>query len=187
MKTLRSAIAVTMALAVLAQAGHAQSRVLEHRGFWLRFGLGYGSVDLTCDGCQSSREGGVAGFLALGGTLGPHWQLGGETSSWVKSEEGITLTIGTATLSGYYYPSLKNGLYLRAGAGLSYSIATDGSASETHTGVGGILGLGYDIPVSRKVAISPYASWSLGSLGTDAPVGTLHQNTLQVGLGVTFE
>ncbi|HKV76394.1 MAG TPA: outer membrane beta-barrel protein [Gemmatimonadales bacterium] len=187
MKTLRSALLAGLALAGLTATGHAQASAFEHKGFWLRLGLGYASAAVTCDGCSGPRENGLGGGLSLGGTINPHFQLGFESSAWSKSEDGVTLSIGTGTLSGYFYPGAKRRLYLKAGLGVAFSVANEGSSSVTHTGPGGILGLGYDVPVSRKVALSPYASWNYGSLGSQSGVGTLHENTFQVGLGLTFE
>src|SRR5215510_8344338 len=79
-----------------AWAGHPQER----RGFWIGFGGGYGSASASadCDECGGDdREGSFTGFLKLGGTLSPNVLLGVESNAWVKSEEGATLTLGSAT------------------------------------------------------------------------------------------
>src|SRR2546430_9543539 len=82
-------------------AQHPQTR----KGFWIGFGLGYGS--LSCTGCSST--GGVSGYLKLGGTVSPHLLLGGETNGWTKNVNGYTLTAGNASFVAYYYPNPAGG------------------------------------------------------------------------------
>src|SRR2546428_8568903 len=77
-------------------AQHPQTR----EGFWIGFGFGYGSRHETCTGCGSTNDGGVTGFLKLGGTLSKNVLLGGAGNAWSKSESGVTeaLRNGTATV-----------------------------------------------------------------------------------------
>src|SRR5438309_2312482 len=58
-------LAVLTTSASVARAQYPQRR----EGFWIGFGLGYGSANVTCDGCGSGpRTGGVTAFVKLGGT-----------------------------------------------------------------------------------------------------------------------
>src|SRR3989442_15896926 len=91
------------ALAVLglwgASAATAQ-KPQTRQGFWIGFGFGYGSSNVSCDGCgSSSRESSGSGFLKLGGTLSPHVLLGGEVNAWTKSENGGTATLGNTSFA----------------------------------------------------------------------------------------
>lgn len=151
----------------------------ERDGLFVGFGLGWGSLDLTCDGCEMDRESGFSGNFRIGGAVSDKVLIGAESEGWYKSVEGVALSFGTLTASVYVYPSSK-GLYLRGGAGLAVLSASDGDISESDTGFGFSLGAAYDIPVARKTAITPYANWMFGSLEGGGA------NAIQLGLGVSF-
>jgi hypothetical protein len=155
-------------------------------GFWLSGGAGYGSARITCSQCEGGdREDGVSGFLALGGTLSPHWLLGFESSGWYKREGSVGVTIGTGTLSARYYPSETGGFFLKGGAGLAAWIGTDGSRKEEHDGFGLLAGMGFDVPVGRSVSLTPTVSYSGGWLGTVDGIEGVQQNVLQLALAIT--
>ena len=146
-------------------------------GFWLNLGLGYGT--LGCDGC-GSREDGLSGGLQLGGTLSPKWLLGGATTGWTKSEGGVTLTVGTVLALVRFYPSERGGFFLEGGLGLgTIHVSVDGFGSESESGGGALLGLGYDIRVGRNVSLTP--AW----LGFAAQTSNSDANVGQLSLGVT--
>jgi hypothetical protein len=151
-------------LATTATAQQAQTR----QGFWIGGGMGYGSMGISC-------EGGISGYLKLGGTLRQNILLGVETTGWTKSEGGATLTMGNVSGAAYWYPMPTNGLFVKAGAG--YSIMDDGFANES--GFGMLAGLGYDVRVGRNLSITPVANWFRGSFDG------LSANVLQFGVGVT--
>jgi hypothetical protein len=179
--TLR-ALAVVVALLLVgvsvAPAQHAQTR----KGFWIGFGVGYGSYGISCDQCSGlGREGSYSGYLKMGGTISPHFLLGGETNGWSKSEGGATITAANASLAGYYYPQPKNGLFLRGGFGFSTAQASQGSTSDTRTGVGVTLGAGYDMRVGANTSIVPVLNYMWGH-----PTDGLSHNFFQFGVGVTF-
>src|SRR5205807_2505553 len=131
-------------LGVLAVAGprqvaaqHPQTR----EGFWIGFGFGYGSAKASCDGCgTSSGNGGVTGFLKLGGTLSKQVLLGGEVNAWTKSDSGVTTELGNVSAAVYYYPAVKSGFFLKGGLGFSTFRAHDGGSIDG-TGVGFLAGL----------------------------------------------
>jgi len=173
----RLAAAAVLALLALtpeaasAQAGHAR------QGFWFNGGLGYGS--LGCQDC-SGREGALSGGLALGGTLSQKLLLGVGTNGWTKSENGATLTVGTLTALARFYPSATGGFFLLGGLGIgSIHAEIADFGSDTETGVGALVGLGYDIRVGPNVSLTPY--WN----GFAASTSNADANVGQLGLGVT--
>lgn len=179
---MRALVRVTSVVALVVAAlspqvasaqGHAQTR----QGFWFNGGMGYGS--LGCQDC-SGREGGLSGGIALGGTLSQKVLLGVSTNGWSKSDSGERLTVGTLTAMMRFYPSSTGGFFLTGGLGVGQvraEISGFGSASET--GVGALVGLGYDIRVGQNVSLTPYWNgFAMASDQTDANVG-------QIGLGVT--
>jgi hypothetical protein len=167
---------ITACLAGSALAQQAQQPQLRH-GFWFSAGLGYGS--LGCQGC-GSREGALSGNLSLGGTLSPKLLLGVSTNGWTKSQSGSTLTVGTLTAAIRFYPSPMGGFFLTGGLGLgTVSAGISGFGSASQTGVAALLGLGYDIRMSRNISLTPYWNgFALSYSGGDANVG-------QIGLGIT--
>src|SRR6266567_3158501 len=85
--------------------GFARGQYPQRReGFWIGFGLGYGSANVTCDTCGSGpRTGGVTAFLKLGGTPSRNLLIGGAINAWSHQSGGATETMGNVTASLYYY------------------------------------------------------------------------------------
>ena len=160
--------------AVSAQAQNAQIR----QGFWFSGGLGYGS--LGCDGC-GSRTNGLSGGLSLGGTMSQRFLLGVGTTAWTKSEQGATLTVSTLDARVRFYPSATGGFFLTGGLGLgAVTGSVSGFGSSTETGVGVIMGLGYDYRVAKNTSITPFWNgFAMKNSNTDANVG-------QLGLAITL-
>jgi hypothetical protein len=174
-RTLLSLAAVTLFLAgnVQGQGQYAP----RHSGFWFSAGLGYGS--LGCQNC-GSRTGGLSGNLALGGTLSQKLLLGVSSNGWMKSENGSTLTVNALTAAVRFYPSVTGGFFLMGGLGLgTVSANVSGVGSGSETGVGALLGLGYDMRIGPKVSLTPYWNgFAMNSSNSNANVG-------QIGLGIT--
>ena len=160
----------------VAESGGAHPHTRE--GFWIGFGLGAGS--LGCEDC-GDRETAFSGNFKLGGTINPHFLLGAETNGWYKSESGVTLTYGNLSAVAYYYPSVTSGFYLKGGLGVANLKAdVDAFGSDSETGSGAVLGLGYDARVGRNFSLTPYVNVMGGSFND----GNL--NVVQFGLGFTW-
>jgi hypothetical protein len=168
--------AAIFALLLVSREAAAQ-RTLERSGFFIGVGLGYGSLDLTCDGCDFDRQSGLSGYLRVGGAITDRVLLGVESNGWYKSDEGVGVTASTVTGTVYLYPSSEADFFVRGGAGLATLDSEDINAD---TSFGWSVGLGYDIPIGRTAALTPYANWFTGHFDGG---GT---NTLQVGLGVNW-
>ena len=170
-----------------ALAQHPQVR----RGFWLNVGLGYGSADVSCDGCgNNDREGGFTGQLRLGGTLRPNILLGAELDGWAKDEGGTTFALGDVLAAVYVYPKTSGGLFLKGGAGFSSYTESNGQDVDG-TGWALMGGLGYDVRVGRNISLTPEATFFFGAPGDikdgNTTVATgFKLNVLALGLGVTF-
>lgn len=156
----------------VAQLGQARD------GFWFNLGLGYGS--LGCQDCET-REGGVSGGIALGGTLSDKWLLGVATTGWTKEEDGVQLTAGTLTATARFYPSATGGFFLLGGLGIgTIDVAIEGFGSESEIGAGALLGLGYDIRVAPNVSLTPF--WN----GIGISINNGDANYGQLGIGLTI-
>jgi hypothetical protein len=184
-------IGVVIALscaATLASAQYPQRR----DGFWIGFGLGYGSSNVTCDVCASGpRLDGISGFVKLGGTPSRNLLIGAAINGWSHSDGSATETMTTLTASLYLYPDARSGLFFTSGLGLSnYYVNSDPSFDGTGWGFTG--GVGYDIRVGRDVSLTPVVNDMYGGVGNvnEAGVGTVRsqwkQNIVDFGVGVTF-
>src|SRR6266702_8686454 len=161
MRTAACLLATAGLLGVTAPTARAQYPQ-RREGFWIGFGLGYGSANVTCDTCVSGpRTGGVTAFLKLGGTPSRNLLIGGAINGWSHTSGGATETIGNVTASLYYYPVAASGLFLSGGLGFStYNVNT--SPSITGTGWGFTACVGYDVRVGRNVSLSPVANFVYG-------------------------
>ena len=162
-------------------------------GFWLNVGVGgaYGHIQCECppvfNDAENWMEGGLAGsyILALGGTLGPKFQLGAELSQLgrftdINGAFGNTI-ISTFSVLAKYYPKSNSTFFLKGGIGVgnivlkrnlggdrgvptsTASLISKKTLKLESTGLGMQFGLGIDIPLGKeqKVALTPYANLSL--------------------------
>jgi hypothetical protein len=187
---LRSSIVVAVLLlfATVLEAQHPQVR----KGFWIGFGIGYGSAKPTCDSCgPTTSEGSWTGHIRLGGTMSPHVLLGGDIDAWTKSESGGTLSLGNVTAAVYYYPTPTSGLFLKGGIGGSAFNGDFGGVSADGAGYGITLGAGYDLRVGTNVSLTPVANLMWGNVGDIKSSGSVvisgwKQTIFEFGLDVTF-
>jgi hypothetical protein len=142
-------------------------------GFWFNVGLGFGS--LGCEDC-STREGGLSGGLSLGGPITDRVLLGVGTAGWAKEVAGETLSVGVLDARVRFYPVRTSGFFLTGGLG----VGSVSFAGESEFGAGALVGLGWDIRVSRNVSLTPFWNgFAMSNADGDANVG-------QIGFGVTI-
>lgn len=164
------------------------------QGFWIAGGLGYGAQNFRFDGEDwlDKPEERPTFAIRLGGTPDQHLRLGGEVTVWVNhrtSDEGfsVTETLSSMTLVGQFYPMRTSGLFLKGGAGIGVSAASvEGGDGITETGFVGSFGAGYDIPVGRKLAITPTVEMFRHRF-TQRDQPTLHERLFHVGIALTFQ
>ncbi len=187
---------------VVADTASAQTR----DGFLFGIGAGVGSATGSCDQCgdDDDRKNGVAGSVRAGWFVNPRLLLGGELNVWARREDvadvesWLYMYNASATLT--FYPSTASGFFVKGGGGVAY-LDTDLEAFdrvfelELGRGPGWVVGAGYDIPLSRRVALTPAVNVWGGRIGEvraralGAPVGALTgwtQQIVDVTIGVTF-
>lgn len=173
----------------------------ERKGFWFGAGGGLGTAGISCDGCEGGRESSGVGYLRLGWTASDRLLIGGEINLWNKQyalEEGI---IGTANLYNFsgtltFYPSASAGFFVKGGAGSS-TVDLDLDAEGTNitvevgTGLGFLVGTGYDFRVGQRISITPGVNFWYGNLGDVTLRGqpflnNFKHNVVDFTLGITF-
>jgi hypothetical protein len=166
-----------LALVAAPLVAHAQNAQVRD-GFWFSGGLGYGS--LGCQDC-GSRTGGLSGGISAGGTISQRFLLGVGSDAWTKSDQGATLTVGTLDARVRFYPSATGGFFVTGGLGIgTMKGSVSGFGSATESGIGTLVGIGYDYRIARNTSITPYWNgFAMRSSNTDANVG-------QMGIAVTL-
>jgi outer membrane protein with beta-barrel domain len=162
------------------------------KGMYVGGAIGYGSAGISCTGCSSDRENGLAGYFRIGGTVNPHLRLGIESDGWMKTVQGVDEQIGFLTADAYLYPSVSNNLWIKGGFGLAMSKESDATDEMKATGTGVAAGIGYDwAPGGGSFAIVPYASYhrqlsgNMKFNGEDTGVSP-NTNVFQVGFGIGY-
>jgi tetratricopeptide (TPR) repeat protein len=150
-------------------------------GLYLRLGLGFG---LRRDGLSGTAAGtlsgaGFAGELAIATTLFPGFVLGGAIYSDLASSptyelERTEAELGSAHLNmfgvmgDWYLQPSQNGLHAQAAlcfAVLNVDYADNRVAlGRNASGIGAVLGVGYEWPIAREVGIGVLGRVSVASL-----------------------
>jgi hypothetical protein len=156
-----SVISAAALILVLAAPADAQ-RTAEHKGYWISFGFGGGTV-LGDDAFGGDSKFGGAGFLRMGGSTSQQLLLGGEMIGWGTDQDNVQIGRGAMMFTAMYYPSPKGGFYVKGGAGFAgrtaeYEVRVGdltASVTDDQGGVGLGAGLGYDLQVARNFFITP--------------------------------
>lgn len=185
---------LTLPPALAAQRGAAPDAPPPRQGLWLAAGGGIGREDESCTGCTTmSRQTGTVAYLAFGGTLSSSVRLGADLTAWRKSTTVGDEYTGTLTAVALLYPFGTSGFHFKAGAGLAgISLEPSSFASASGTGPGGIVGMGYDLSLGRRVAITPTIGWMKGWTGDITQEGSVIAektsfDVVMVTVGLTFQ
>lgn len=198
---MRTRSLVSGVLALLWLTTPAKAAAQDRAGFWFGIGAGFGSAGVSCDDCGNlDRENSGAGYLKLGWTLSQQALVGIEVNGWSKhdtSDPNFKAAIKLYNVSGTltYYPQPSSGLFLKGGVG-SAIIDVDLKGLSTSTtldlgkGFGFLLGAGYDIPVWRRVSLTPAVNYWHGQPGDLKILGTTFaknwtQNVIDFTIGIT--
>ena len=178
----------------------------DRSGFFLGVGGGYGTTGVSSPelGPDTNREGSGAGYLRAGWALDPQLIVGGELNVWVKTatldelEPTFDFQLNIYQVSGTltYYPQPRGGFFVKGGAGAAFMDADMkflGSSMKLDLGRGlGLLaGAGYDIPVGRRIAVTPAVNFWYGRLGDldfagERLFSDWSHNVVDFTVGITF-
>ncbi len=158
--TVAGVVIATVLSAAVAVVAEAQER---DGGLWGTFGWAPGWNLTPPDGITRGR----GGYFALGGTLSRRLLLGGEGSAWRRNEATLG---GNVTLTSLFYPSTREGFFVKAGLGVGQARAdgllpNNGVAIDSdvrfRTGLGTTLGVGWEIRVNGNFYLSAGVNWML--------------------------
>jgi hypothetical protein len=163
------------------------------QGFFFSLGGGAGSAtSCTCCSCAGSPQTGLAGSLRIGTSVSRQVVLAVGTSGWWQP--GETEAAGSALMGwlgglAVLYPT-SGPLWVQLGGGLTRGAVADETADYTSTGVGAILGMGYDFRAGTSLILAPYVNVlaSQGTLraGTAVVDDRYTPTAVQFGLAITF-
>jgi hypothetical protein len=179
------------AFALVAGSVQAQS---PQQGFWVRFGVGYASAKADCRECVDAQYQSAASWhVSAGGTPSRSVRLGGELFGLLRDTEGararLLILMGTAQ----WHPWSSAGFYTKVGYGLSrgtFDLTSGGvTTREGRTGIGLVVGLGWELPVGG-VQLSPFGAMYVAGLGDIQTADVLLKDALStvwhIGAAVTI-
>jgi hypothetical protein len=157
-------VAVSMALLVAVAAVAEAQRAHDRTGLWMGLGLGAGFARATCSVC-GGRETGPAMQVRVGGTISQSILAGVEGTGWLQSGAAGDRSLLMLIALGILYPSSNHGFHLEAGIG-GYRYVEADTANELSTeGLALHLGARYDLRITRRVSLSPFATVMASSFG----------------------
>ena len=171
----------------------------EHaRGGWLlgvSLGSGPGKYEDSMADVSSSEPGGLITFR-VGRMIQPSLLLEAELTGWAREEEASEAyeegtLLSNLALAGTFYPldplSLLGGVYVRAGIGsgaitnILTSKVNSIALSTTETGLGFLLGAGFELRVTKKFALGVGVSFDKLSIG-----GEVYESAQFIGYALDF-
>lgn len=181
-------------MAVVPIAAAAQDRDAQrprYAGVWATVGVAWGGA--FCPDCPRPWSG-YGSVLAIGGTIHDGLLLGAAAHTWLRTDDGVHSWTGiTLVVARLFLPD--RGTFVTAGLGLGRAGRSRAPPDPSGAGVGpshlipttslvapaGVIGLGHDVPLSRRVIAAPFVM-----LFTVRGDGGAFLSILQVGGAITF-
>ncbi|MDX1578128.1 MAG: hypothetical protein R3266_06575 [Gemmatimonadota bacterium] len=185
---LRAVAIVAGVAAIGAATAEGQAR---RQGQLLAVGVGGGFDQVACEVCAGTPRSGLAGFLRFGGALNDRLVLAAELDGWTRTDEDTRQLLVALSAVVLLYADAEAGFHLRLGAGaVGFRASEDGEALTALTaGVSG--GVGYDVPITESLSLTPFANLVLAPFADldfngDAAVGGATLGLLHGGLALTW-
>ena len=181
-----------------AVASPASAQRLVRHGFWMDLGGGYGRERVVCLRCQNDRgANGKAVTFSIGGTASRYVLIGVEGQIWTGNEAQLHEILRSVNLVVHWYPwGTRNGFFVRGGTGIvdGTAIASDSSGQQVTVkgfGLGISASLGYDFPITNRLALTFTAGDQIAALGDLVAVGGLQADDTiaylsRLSIAITF-
>jgi hypothetical protein len=169
--------------------GGGPSSGRDRSGFHFGLGLGGGTMDTPCHGCDFASETGFSGFLSVAGPVGEKMLVGVETTGWTGNQLGRTTRVYSVMAHATEYLSPTSGLFVRAGLGVVgyHQDANSGDRSANAIGfagrVGYELGKGSVVLVPYVGIVRTFAGADMKLNGEDEGLNVAISN-VQLGLSI---
>ena len=164
---------LVFSLAALFEPGSAGAHPQTRNGFLVGFGVGGGSAGVDIPqvsdfGFTDGRNGGVSGNFRIGYAFRPDLAVHLETSSWLKEEDDITLTLSVVSAAVTFYPK-SSGFFVRGGVGFGTSwfgfadsllVLGDVTVTKNETGFGLLGAAGYELRLTPMFAMGPQVEYA---------------------------
>jgi hypothetical protein len=136
----------------------------ERSGFWGGVDVGVGFVQQSSEKADGEGNHFYLGFEG-GYTLNPHFLIGLELSGWLLEASNFNDPtkgegISQIFLITRYYPSTTMGLFAKAGGGYVNQWSNHLGEPSRKSGRGLTFGGGYDFPINKHLAITPFLNYS---------------------------
>jgi len=190
----RNSLLLLLALSALTPSVAPAQRAAPQRrndGFWFGAGLGPAWLRVSCSICSSDRGTAFSGYVALGGSAGRRTLVGAEATGRYKRDGDIKETNWSVNAVAFWYPSARRKLYWKLGAGVQLYRLEDGTDVLTASPFGVQAGIGWELPLSRRLRWTPSATLHVASWGGAlkfngaSSVSDIALTMVQVGVGVT--
>jgi hypothetical protein len=191
------------ALALLTLLGAPLSAQRSHRGgLWAELCNGPAFVRVASSGSEEvTTKPGLGSCFRVGGTVSNKVLLGvetfgflDETFGFAKQDTSVIAETGTLNVVVVWFPG-RSGFFLKGGVGVAegdftVAVAPDSLVTASGEGVGLTFGLGFDLPISRKFALTANAEAIVAAIGdlvlpttrVDDVIATMYH----VALGITI-
>jgi len=180
-----------VATLVVPRVAAAQRAAPRAESFWVSAGIGPTWLRVSCEICRSDRGTGLSGYVAIGGSGGRGVLVGAEATGRFKRDGSVRETVWGFGAVAHWFPSLRRRLYWKVGAGVQLYRIEDGQDVLTASPFGVQVGIGWELPLSRRLRWTPSATMHIASVGGGLKLNgasSIHDVALtmvQVGIGVT--
>jgi hypothetical protein len=125
--------------------------------------------------------------LRAGGTLGSHVRLGGEILSWINDEADAVESLSSLLFVAQVYPLKSAGLYFKGGVGVGRNaVEFEDGFDIGDTGFAGLLGIGYELGLSRYLYLNPVVDL-VGHAYDGRAGGNYRERLVNFGLGIVVQ
>ena len=140
------------------------------QGWWGSVGVDFSAMRFACQDCANEQPvyESAAGQFAFGKSIGTKVAFGVEVATATPKGPPGRAVITAVTGIARWYPS-SSPLYVKFGVGMARGrnslVSGAGLYQTIRNGAAISFGAGYDIQVSKSLAITPMAGWYMSAIG----------------------
>ena len=156
----KSTVMTALFLLFAAASGRAAEYSRANAGWYIGFGIGWGTAWAYAESASAEDRGGL-GMFKVGGVLGPNLLLGFEGGSWFSWAEDSEVSFSHNDCMLTYFPWSEAGFFVKAGAGLGWiGVRSGDSWGKSRAGFDVRVGTGYEFQLGRSFNLGVEGVWS---------------------------